>query len=105
MSMSAFPFKPEDRPDTDAPAQADLQALLIEQSDALQTLGSDSVQLLHVLETEHDLIALKRRVRLWAEEIHAHVVPAMATHEAISQTARSRGLLRVVYSTDGAGVR
>ena len=85
-------------------AVPDLQALLIEQADVLQTLGSDSVQLLHALDTVHDLIELRRRVRIWAEEIHAHVVPAMSNHETISQTVRASGRLSVVYSTD-LGVR
>lgn len=106
--MRDFPFKAEDRidvaPSPTTEAVPDLQALLIEQSSLLLTIGSDVVQLLHTLDTVHDLIEMRRRVRVWAEELHAHATPAMATHEAISQTARSRGLLRVVYST-GRGVR
>lgn len=104
--MNGFPFKPDDRLD-DGPAAAvpDLQTLLIEQSELLLAIGSDVVQQLHVLDTVSDLIEVKRRMRVWAEEIHAHIVPAMATHEAISQTARSRGLMRVIYSSDDLGVR
>lgn len=86
-------------------AALDLQTLLIEQSELLTTIGSDVVQLLHALDTVGDLIEMKRRVRVWAEELHAHATPAMACHEAIGKEARSRGLLRAVYTDSRVGSR